>query len=571
VSDKAFVAGCTQTLITYLATHGYDRPLSPKLLSSNKEFGAVVAFLARRVDPGAPPLSGRVEDEVPALFKRLRYPFAIPKSALQAVGSPHTWPALVAALAWLVELLQYAEHAALAAPSAFEGDVSGGRGGGAPPAAQPEGERGFFDFCSASYAAYLAGDDARVAALDARLEAAYATESRALAGSVQRLEAEHAVLDERLQAARAAVVPLEALDAAKVSAPPRRPPFVKHTDSPPSTGTQAAHEADAAQLGTLIAQLRTHVGALQHKTVERRAEVEAREAEVAAAHADNAALAAQVASQRVSSADVARMAADRAAQEALRAGVAAAATAAEEQARELAADAERCADEVDAALGAYHSAGLALKVLPAGAKRGRAGAYVLQALAPHVAPAAVLDAAAEALRSAIRPGLEALRDEDKARGREAGTARLRLDAELDASEALLATRRDERAALEAEVARAEGGIGQTKERIAAAVAAAEASAAAMEAQATALRVAAEASMQESEGALATQRAAYDDLAAHCAADAANTQQLLLAALDLMMRHKQAVQDALQRCSNVLAALGDDLGADVTQHTTHFPA
>lgn len=30
---------------------------------------------------------------------------------LQAVGSPHTWPSLLAALAWLVELLTYDERA----------------------------------------------------------------------------------------------------------------------------------------------------------------------------------------------------------------------------------------------------------------------------------------------------------------------------------------------------------------------------------------------------------------------------------------------------------------------------
>ena len=63
-----------------------------------------------QVDPHAKNV-GKMEDEVPALFKRLRYPFAISKSALFAVGSPHTWPGLLAALAWLVELLCYEEKA----------------------------------------------------------------------------------------------------------------------------------------------------------------------------------------------------------------------------------------------------------------------------------------------------------------------------------------------------------------------------------------------------------------------------------------------------------------------------
>lgn len=56
--------------------------------------------------PGSRPLL-----QVPQLYKRLRYPFQISKSNLSAVGSPHTWPSLLAALTWLVELLNYQEKA----------------------------------------------------------------------------------------------------------------------------------------------------------------------------------------------------------------------------------------------------------------------------------------------------------------------------------------------------------------------------------------------------------------------------------------------------------------------------
>lgn len=65
-----------------------------------------------QVDPNLVAKSmGKIEDDVPALYKRLRYPFGISKSALFAVGSPHTWPGLLAALTWLVELLNYEEKA----------------------------------------------------------------------------------------------------------------------------------------------------------------------------------------------------------------------------------------------------------------------------------------------------------------------------------------------------------------------------------------------------------------------------------------------------------------------------
>ena len=42
------------------------------------------------------------------------------KSALFAVGAPHTWPGLLAALAWLVEMLSYEEKAAAARASSFD-------------------------------------------------------------------------------------------------------------------------------------------------------------------------------------------------------------------------------------------------------------------------------------------------------------------------------------------------------------------------------------------------------------------------------------------------------------------
>ena len=49
-------------------------------------------------------------NEVPLMFKGLHYPFSISKTALSAVGSPHTWPYLLACLTWLIELLGYDEE-----------------------------------------------------------------------------------------------------------------------------------------------------------------------------------------------------------------------------------------------------------------------------------------------------------------------------------------------------------------------------------------------------------------------------------------------------------------------------
>ena len=50
--------------------------------------------------------SPRPEEDIPKILKMLGYPFMISKSAMFAVGSPHMWPSILAALNWLVELIE---------------------------------------------------------------------------------------------------------------------------------------------------------------------------------------------------------------------------------------------------------------------------------------------------------------------------------------------------------------------------------------------------------------------------------------------------------------------------------
>lgn len=96
---------------------------------TTKDFNNVMLFLLRQLDPTAAKGPVKMEEEVPALYKRLRYPFQISKSNLTAVGSPHTWPSILAALTWLVELLNYQEQADHAQHEVCSGWVGGERGG----------------------------------------------------------------------------------------------------------------------------------------------------------------------------------------------------------------------------------------------------------------------------------------------------------------------------------------------------------------------------------------------------------------------------------------------------------
>ena len=51
VNDKGYQANCVRCLIGFLSTHGFDQPISPKLLASpmSKDFTAIVQFLMRQV------------------------------------------------------------------------------------------------------------------------------------------------------------------------------------------------------------------------------------------------------------------------------------------------------------------------------------------------------------------------------------------------------------------------------------------------------------------------------------------------------------------------------------------
>lgn len=98
-----------KNLIHFLSEANYDRQISPKILTSPsaKDFQLIFKFLYNKLDPCYAWTAKRFEDEVPFLLKSLKYPHAdqISKNSLYSVGSMHTWPILLAALVWMVELI----------------------------------------------------------------------------------------------------------------------------------------------------------------------------------------------------------------------------------------------------------------------------------------------------------------------------------------------------------------------------------------------------------------------------------------------------------------------------------
>jgi SMC interacting uncharacterized protein involved in chromosome segregation len=70
-----------------------------------KEFFDIFKFLIAQLDPQFE-IDGKIEDEVPIIMRRLRYPVEVNRSKLQSICGPNTWPQLLAVLDWLIALIQ---------------------------------------------------------------------------------------------------------------------------------------------------------------------------------------------------------------------------------------------------------------------------------------------------------------------------------------------------------------------------------------------------------------------------------------------------------------------------------
>ncbi|KAM9391925.1 kinetochore protein NDC80 homolog [Pholidichthys leucotaenia] len=103
--DKAYVQQCIRQLHEFLIEQGYPFPLSGKTLQSpsTKEFVKMFEFIYRQLDPTFEMPTSKVEEEVPAILKALRYPFVLSKCSMYSVGAPHTWPQALGALMWLID------------------------------------------------------------------------------------------------------------------------------------------------------------------------------------------------------------------------------------------------------------------------------------------------------------------------------------------------------------------------------------------------------------------------------------------------------------------------------------
>ncbi|KAH9817116.1 HEC/Ndc80p family-domain-containing protein [Melampsora americana] len=114
--DKKIIAGWQQDVHDFLVERGYVA-ITIKTLQTptNKDFQNILKFLVQCSDPGHRwGMNGKkFEDEVLPLLKQMGYVAvdAISKSGLQAAGSMHTWPTMLAMLHWIVMTIKLCEEA----------------------------------------------------------------------------------------------------------------------------------------------------------------------------------------------------------------------------------------------------------------------------------------------------------------------------------------------------------------------------------------------------------------------------------------------------------------------------
>lgn len=191
INDKNFIGASVRILLDYLTEHNYPQSISPKILTrpSAKDFNNIILFLFLQIDPNFK-LSGKFEDEVITMFKQLRYPYQISKTSLVAVGTPHSWPALLATVMWLIELLGYDE--AVAAANAQSQDD--------PDPEDPNAsEKAFYSYLGSAYQLFLSGDDETYERLEQEFLNTFEVKNNSIRNQIQSMEERNEALEREIR------------------------------------------------------------------------------------------------------------------------------------------------------------------------------------------------------------------------------------------------------------------------------------------------------------------------------------------------------------------------------------
>ncbi|GLC36851.1 hypothetical protein PLESTM_000508700 [Pleodorina starrii] len=421
LTNKDFQGSCIKRIITYLTANSFSCAISPKTLASptGKDFAAIVTFLFQQVDP-AFRIQGKVEDEVPAFFKRLNYPFQISKSALFAVGTPHSWPAVLAALNWLVELLEYADKANSSKGSGIENKVED-----------------FLKYLAEGYTAFLSGDDERCQRLDDQFVAKFAEEEAELGTRCENLRKTSEQLRAELAQFRALRDPVE-----------------------------LAHDQRKEQLmdNEKFEQLVTQDQGLKQsslrKLTEKKADVQAKQDQIAAVIGEVEQLRQRVKGQTINKADLNRMIMERSKQTEVLAGEQARCEEMERRNNELDVQIIKLLTGMESLAERYNQLAMRLKLIPATSKRAGGTNFELRLNRTAISQAEFsnLD-----LKGVVKPTLERLCEAYRTRANDLAQDLISLRETCTARAEGCLEKQDENSLIQGEIAKVEAQLQAAKD------------------------------------------------------------------------------------------------------------
>ena len=212
------------------------------------------------------------------MFKFFGYPFQIAKSSISAVGSPHAWPSLLAAIMWLVELLQYDMAVQQNSSVVADGD----------PEDPSVSERAFYRYLSKAYELFLAGKDEQYEKLEEQFVASFENKNVLIRDQIEALEQRNAALTQEIEAVKGRSAYLPELEAKK-----------------------REFHSDHQKFLQLLDELKKHRDQLRSKVELRSSELDKLKAAHDRAAREAALLRERVSKQELSSADVANMVNER--------------------------------------------------------------------------------------------------------------------------------------------------------------------------------------------------------------------------------------------------------------------
>jgi kinetochore protein NDC80 len=526
ISDKGYQASCARKVLDFLVGHGYEFQVTLKTLSSptTKDYTNIMMFIIKYLDPSLLKNFAKIEEEIPQLYKRLRYPFTISKSNLTAVGSPHTWPSILAALSWVVELIEYCECA-----EKFRMEDADER------AAM---DADFFEYVSESYQCFMSGDDERCDKIDAEKGSQIEEKALEVKKEAEGLLNANESLKEKIEALRLAPQPLK--EARK---------RLEDTQN------------DKDRFLKLIDNLQNHHSTLVRKVAELRADFSSLQTELRVVEEDNTAYRGRIAAQTVHPADIIRMNQEKSKLQGSLDATRQQRDAAESKAEDTESQLRSKFDEIEDKASEYMSLAHRLQLVPATGKRAEGFNFEtrLDRNATTSGSMISLD-----FKGIVKPTLQRIQDQYNAKARFLVKEELVLTEKMDAVQDRITKRAEENALKGKEVNDLENQYRIIKQELEQEVASAMAQVEGLASEVANIRGACDTGLLESEERLVQASAECDALQQACDLEFANLNRDLTLALDAILNHKIAIETKVRATEERMMACLEAVEDNLTQ-------